>query len=92
LNQIQYKLLYTSLIDTKQSPYEQFKELNHFCWNEEEAYKFLKNRIKLECFSGKTAKAVKQDFYVKIVLLTLSAAYAHPIDERVRREFKSDND
>ncbi|NOY97076.1 MAG: IS4 family transposase [Chlorobi bacterium] len=84
------EILCTSLIDTKQYPHEQFKELYHFRWNEEEAYKLLKSRIELENFSGKTAKAVKQDFHAKIFLLTLSAAYAHPIEERVRREFKAD--
>ena len=84
------EILCTSLIDTKQYPYEQFKELYHFRWNEEEAYKLLKSRIELEDFSGKTAKAVKQDFHAKIFLLTLSAAYAHPIEERVREEFKAD--
>ena len=75
---------------TKQYPEPQFKELYHLRWNEEEAYKLLKSRIELEDFSGKTAKAVKQDFHAKIFLLTLSAAYAHPIEERVRKEFKAD--
>ena len=84
------EILCTSLIDTIAYPYEQFKELYHFRWNEEEAYKLLKSRIELEDFSGKTAKAVKQDFHAKIFLLTLSAAYAHPIEERVRKEFKAD--
>jgi len=84
------EILCTSLIDTKQYPHGQFKELYHFRWNEEEAYKLLKNRIELEDFSGKTAKAVKQDFHAKIFLLTLSAAYAHPIEEKVRKEFKAD--
>lgn len=84
------EILCTSLIDTKQYPHEQFKELYHYRWNEEEAYKLLKNRIELENFSGKTAKAVKQDFHAKMFLMTLSAAYAHPIEERVKQEFKAD--
>lgn len=84
------EILCTSLIDTEAYPHIQFKELYHFRWNEEEAYKLLKSRIELEDFSGKTAKAVKQDFHAKILLLTLCAAYAHPIEERVREEFKED--
>jgi hypothetical protein len=84
------EILCTSLIDTKQYPHELFKELYHYRWNEEEAYKLLKNRIELENFSGKTAKAVKQDFHAKMFLMTLSAAYAHPIEERVKQEFKAD--
>ena len=90
LDKGEIEILCTSLIDTKQYPHQQFKELYHFRWNEEEAYKLLKNRIELENFSGKTAKAVKQDFHAKIFLMTLSAAYAHPIEERVKKEFKAD--
>jgi len=44
----------------------------------------------VEYFSGKTAKAVKQDYYAKKFLLTLCAAYAYPIEERVRVEYKAD--
>lgn len=84
------EILCTSLIDMESYPIHQFKELYHFRWNEEEAYKLLKNRIELEDFSGKTAKAVKQDFHAKVFLLTLSAAYSHPIEERVREEYKAD--
>lgn len=84
------EILCTSLTNTQEYPYELFKELYHYRWNEEEAYKLLKNRIELEDFSGKTAKAVKQDFHAKIFLLTLSAAYAHPIEDKVREEYKAD--
>lgn len=84
------EILCTSLIDKELYPYEQFKELYHYRWNEEEAYKLLKCRMELENFSGKTAKAIKQDFHAKVFLLTLSAAYAHPIEEKVRAEYKAD--
>lgn len=84
------EILCTSLIDANAYPLEEFKELYHFRWNEEEAYKLLKSRIELENFSGKTAKAIKQDFHAKIFLLTLSATLAHPIEEKVRQEFKAD--
>jgi hypothetical protein len=84
------EILCTSLIDLDVYPHEHFKNLYHYRWSEEEAYKLLKSRIELEDFSGKTAKAIKQDFHAKIFLLTLSAAYAHPIEDRVRKEFKAD--
>jgi len=84
------EILCTSLTNTQEYPCELFKELYHYRWNEEEAYKLLKNHIELEDFSGKTAKAVRQDFHAKIFLLTLSAAYAHPIEEKVREEYKAD--
>ena len=84
------EVLCTSLLDQEKYPIEDFKELYHYRWNEEEAYKLLKCRIELEQFSGKTALAVKQDFYAKILLLTLCATYAHPIEEKVIKEFKAD--
>lgn len=85
------EILCTSLIDTDKYPHKEFKELYHLRWNHEEAYKLLKSRIDLEDFSGKTANAVKQDFHAKIFLLSLTAAYAHPVEERVREEFRADH-
>lgn len=84
------EVLCTSLLDTQAYPKEDFKELYHYRWAEEEAYKLLKNRIELENFSGKTALAVQQDFHAKVFLLTLTAAFAHPISEKVKKEFKAD--
>jgi hypothetical protein len=81
------EILCTSLIDFEQYPYDQFDALYHTRWNEEEAYKLLKSRIEVEDFSGKTAIAVKQDFFSKILLMSLCAAYAYPIEEKVRKEY-----
>lgn len=44
----------------------------------------------MENFSGKTAKAVRQDFNAKIFLMTLCAAYAHPIEDKVVEEYRAD--
>lgn len=84
------EVLCTSLLDMKQYTKEEFGELYHYRWNEEEAYKLLKSRAELEAFSGKTAKAVRQDFYAKVFMLTMCAAFAHPIEEKVREEYKAD--
>jgi hypothetical protein len=84
------EVLCTSLTDTEKFLHEEFNSLYHYRWNEEESYKLLKSRIELEDFSGKTARAVKQDFHAKMFLMTLCAAYAHPIEERVVAEFKAD--
>jgi hypothetical protein len=84
------EILCTSLTDMEKFLYDDFSELYHYRWNEEEAYKLFKCRIEIENFSGKTAKAVKQDFFAKTFLMTLCAAYSHPIDEKVRNEFKAD--
>lgn len=84
------EILCTSLLDHHQYLYQDFVQVYHYRWNEEEAYKLLKSRIELENFSGKTAKAVRQDFHAKVFLMTLCAAYAHPIEEKVIKEYKAD--
>lgn len=84
------EILCTSLTDQESYPTDEFKVLYHHRWSEEEGFKLLKSRIELERFTGKTALAVRQDFHAKILLLTLTAVYAHPIEERVRQEFKAD--
>ena len=84
------EILCTSMTDDKTYLYSDFEQLYHYRWNEEEAYKLLKSRIELEDFSGKTAKAVKQDFHAKVFLMTLCAAYAHPIEEKVIAEYEAD--
>jgi len=84
------EILCTSLTDAEKYLHEEFESLYHYRWNEEEAYKLLKSRIELEDFSSKTARGVKQDFHSKVFLMTLCAAYAHPIEERVTAEYKAD--
>jgi hypothetical protein len=80
------EILCTSLIDYKKYNYEDIEELYHYRWNEEEGYKLLKARAEIECFSGKTALAVKQDFHAKIFALSYCAILAFPIEEKVRKE------
>lgn len=84
------EILCTSLIDKEKYRYKDFEQLYHYRWNEEEAYKLLKSRVEIENFSGKTARAVRQDFHAKVFLMTLCAAYAHPIEEKVTEEYKAD--
>ena len=84
------EILCTSLLDTDAYAFEEFEGLYHLRWNEEEAYKLLKNRVEVENFSGKTARAVKQDFHAKVFLMSLCAAYAHPIEEKVVEEYRAD--
>lgn len=80
------EVLCTSVLDSKQLPYECFKDLYHLRWNIEEAYKLFKSRLQLEAFSGKTALAVKQDFFSKIFLMTTTAVLAFPVEEQLRKE------
>ena len=51
------EILCTSLTDMGKYKYLEFDSLYHYRWNEEEAYKLLKNRIELENFSGKNSNS-----------------------------------
>ena len=82
------EILCNSLTDTEKYSNKDFKELFHYRWNEEEAYKLLKSRVEEGNFSGKTARAVRQDFFANVFLITLCAAYAHPIEEKVIASIK----
>ena len=42
----------------------------------------------MEAFTGKTAKAVKQDIFAKVFMMTLCAIYAFPIEQKVKKEYK----
>ncbi len=75
----------TSILKKEIKP-EEFNELYCNRWGVEEAYKTLKNWSELENFSGKTSLAVRQDFYSKIFLMNLSAAFSHPVDEKIKTE------
>ena len=86
------EILCTSLLDPIKYKTAGFGALYHLRWNHEESYKLLKNRAELENFSGKKAITVKQDFHAKILSLTLCAAYAHPIEEKVIGEYMAGKD
>jgi len=56
--------------------YDDFKELYFLRWSIETNYDFLKNKIEIENFSGKTAVSVKQDFHAAIFVCNLALLIA----------------
>lgn len=84
------EILCTSLTDEQRFPIDLFGDLYHRRWSAEEASKMLKSRAELECFSGKTAKVVLQDFHAKIFALIQSSMYCLPTEQKIRREYQAD--
>jgi hypothetical protein len=80
------EVLCTSVVDKHRLPYACFGELYHFRWNIEEGYKLFKCRLQLEAFSGKTAQAVKQDFFAKLFMRTTTAVLAFAVAEKLKQE------
>jgi hypothetical protein len=58
-------------------------------WPIEDSYKTLKHKVCIENFSGKSYKAVMQDFYAKIFIMNLTAVAVHPVNEALKKKPKS---
>ena len=90
LDEGKIEVLCTSLLDEIKYEYNQFQALYHTRWDVEEGFKLLKSRIEIEAFSGKTARSEYQDFHAKVLMMTLCAALAYPIEQKVRKEYKKE--
>jgi DDE family transposase len=82
------QILCTSLLDPAKYKLDELADLYQLRWGIEEGYKMYKARVQVEAFSGKTAIAVKQDIYAKIMMMNLCAALAFPIEEKVVKEYR----
>ena len=82
----------TSLLDSAKYKLPELGELYQIRWGAEEGYKMYKARVQVEAFNGKTATAIKQDIYAKVMMMTLCAALAFPIEERVMAEWNSEKE
>ena len=80
------EILLSSLTDPKAFTVEDFKELYGRRWPIEENYKTFKHKVCIENFSGKSCKAVLQDFYVKIFIMNLTAVAVRPINEALKKQ------
>jgi len=77
------EVLITNLMDASLYEADVFKSLYHLRWGIEENYKRLKQWLKIENFSGKSALSVKQDFYAKIVAMNLTALMAMAAEKTI---------
>jgi hypothetical protein len=84
------QVLCTSLLDTVKYKLAELGELYRIRWGIEEVYKMYKARVQVEAFSGRTAMAVRQDIYAKVMMMTLCAVLAFPVEERVVKEYMAD--
>ena len=75
----------------KKYTHDCLKQLYHFRWGIEEAYKLFKARAYLESFSGLSALSVKHDFYAAVFSMNICAAMSFPIEQKVRQESKEAN-
>lgn len=80
------EILLTSLTNEKAFTPQHLKEVYGFRWPVEESYKSFKHKVCIENFSGKSPKAVLQDFYVKLFIMNLTAVAVRPINEALKKQ------
>jgi transposase len=78
------QILCTSLLEDAKYSHKSIITLYHERWNIEEAYKFIKTRLDVEDWSGKTALSVLQDFFAKTLLITLCNIMCFKIKPKVK--------
>lgn len=79
------EVLLTNLCSEKAYSVEDISELYGLRWPVEDGYKTFKHKVCIENFSGKSDKAVLQDFYVKLFIMNLTAAAVRPINEALKK-------
>lgn len=80
------EILLTSLTNEEVFTLPHLKQLYGLRWPIEESYKTFKHKVCIENFSGKSPKAILQDFYVKIFIMNLTAVAVRPINEALKKE------
>ena len=70
----------TSLLNEEKYKRTEVLKLYKERWNIEEGYKLIKSRLEVEDFSGTRSIVVKQDFYIKTLLLTINAIMCQKIN------------
>ena len=87
----EYEILVTSLVDNNKYPTSLFKEIYGLRWGIETMFKVLKSRLTLENFTGKSAEAVKQDFYATLFISNLETILTEDLDQDLSNNIKNKN-
>lgn len=82
------ELLITSLFDQEHISAEDLKELYHFRWCIEEAFKQLKPQMKLEQFGCRKAKGVYQEFFAHIIMLNITTLIGSLSESEIQQKTK----
>ncbi len=78
------EILMTSLLDSKKYPSTMFKELYFLRWGIETFYDELKNKLKLEYFTGYSTISIMQDFFCAIFISNLQSVIVNDLQEELK--------
>ena len=91
LNSGGIEVLATSLLDSKHYGNEVFKELYFKRWKIETYYDELKNKLKIEEFSGYSNQSILQDFYSTLFVSNIQTLIENEINEEIEKESETKN-
>jgi hypothetical protein len=74
------EVLITSLLDEQKYPSSTFKEIYFIRWGVETLFDELKNKLKLEHFSGYTKISILQDFYCAVFISNIQSLIINDLD------------
>ena len=80
------EILLSSLINEEIFSVTATGEVYAMRWPIEDSYKTFKHKVCIENFSGKSVKAVLQDFYVKLFIMNLTAVAVRPINDALKKQ------
>ena len=80
------EILITSLVDSKKYPNNLFKELYFKRWKVETFYDELKNKLKVEHFSGYSNQSILQDFYAALFVSNVQTLVISEIEDEIAEE------
>jgi hypothetical protein len=88
LNTGEKELLITSLLDQKEYSKEIFESLYFKRWSIEENYKWHKQALELENFSGQSKLAIKQDFFSLVFTANIASLLMSEAQEEVLEDHR----
>jgi hypothetical protein len=80
------EILITSLLDSEKYPNTVFKNLYFLRWGIETFYDELKNKIKVEHFSGYSQHSILQDFYAALFVSNVQSLIVGEINDELAKE------
>jgi hypothetical protein len=80
------EILMTSLLDSQIYPSSMFKELYFLRWGVETYYDELKNKLKVEFFTGYSKITILQDFFCAIFISNLQSVIVNGLQEELKEK------
>jgi hypothetical protein len=77
------EVLITTLLDSKKYPSRLFKKLYFLRWGIETFYDELKNKLKIEHFTGYSQVSIQQDFFCAIFISNLQSVMVNDLKEEL---------